>query len=355
MQLVLLALHLGEEAKDADEAALAAQHDFLLSLRQIAPGNVERHAKLGSKLAQLGIPGAVLGTVPRVDRAVGEGEVFVGNNEIQVEVHGVAETLAAWAGAEGIIEAEQARLWFAAGPVAALALVCAGEAKAATVSLFVTWRFFKNNFAGLAIRNLDGIDDAGTVLGAHGDAVEQNEDGQREVEIEQRLGRGELYDASLLPETVESTSTQLGESSFQCFSMRGVATGGGRFGLDCGFFCAHRGLCCECSSGYSFRRRSGSDYGKQDVEARPLPEGKDGFSRFVNRITLDQPVAMNAVDGSAARIQQAQVVVDLGRRGDGGAGVARGVFLLDGDGRSQAIDLVHIGLLNALKKLASIG
>ena len=64
---------------------------------------------------------------------------------------------------------------------------------------------------------------------------------------------------------------------------------------------------------------------------------------------------MNAVNRAAARIEQAQVVVDLGGRGDGGARVARRVLLLDGDGRSQAVDQVHVGLLDALQKLARIG
>ena len=64
---------------------------------------------------------------------------------------------------------------------------------------------------------------------------------------------------------------------------------------------------------------------------------------------------MDAVDRAAAGVEQAQVVVNLGGRGDGGARVARGVLLLDGDGRSEAVDLVHVGLFDALQKLAGVG
>ena len=73
MQLVFLALHLREEAVDADEAALAAQNDLARRFGQVAPGHVERHAQLGGLLAKFREPGAVLGAVPGVDGAVVRG------------------------------------------------------------------------------------------------------------------------------------------------------------------------------------------------------------------------------------------------------------------------------------------
>ena len=59
---------------------------------------------------------------------------------------------------------------------------------------FVARKFFKDDFAGLAVGDLRGIDDARAVFGADDDAVQQDKDRQREVEVEQRLGRGELED-----------------------------------------------------------------------------------------------------------------------------------------------------------------
>ena len=124
-----------------------------------------------------------------------EAEAFVGNDQVQVEVHGVAEALAAGTGAEGIVEAEQARLRLAARAMAALALIGGGEAMARARGGFVARELLEDDFAGLAVGDLRGIDDAGAIFGADDDAVQEDEDGQREVEVEERLGGGELEDA----------------------------------------------------------------------------------------------------------------------------------------------------------------
>ena len=90
------------------------------------------------------------------------------------------------------------------------------------------------------------------------------------------------------------------------------------------------------------------------MQARALTEGQNRLGNLVHRVALDQAVAIDAMHCPAARVEQAQVVVDLRRRGHGGARIARGVFLLDGDGRSQPVDQIHVGLLNALQKLPGI-
>ncbi len=95
--------------------------------------------------------------------------------------------------------------------------------------------------------------------------------------------------------------------------------------------------------------------GNRDIQPSSLTQGEDYFGGFVDRISLDQAVAVNAVDSAAARVEQAQVVVDFCGGGYGGARIASGVLLLDGDGRGEAIDFVHVGLFNALEKLARVG
>src|SRR5205823_1318833 len=52
---------------------------------------------------------------------------------------------------------------------------------------------------------------------------------------------------------------------------------------------------------------------------------------------------------------QAQVVVDLGYGADGRAGVAAGGLLIDGDGRRQPLDVVHVGLVHLAEELAGVG
>ena len=73
-------------------------------------------------------------TEGRVDGAIGKAQAFVGNDKIQVEVNRVAKALAARTSSEGIVEAEEARLRLAAGTMAALALIRAGEAMALALS-----------------------------------------------------------------------------------------------------------------------------------------------------------------------------------------------------------------------------
>ena len=62
--------------------------------------------------------------------------------------------------------------------------------------------------------------------------------------------------------------------------------------------------------------------------------------------------AMRHADGG---IQQAQVIVNLRDGSDRGARAAAGGLLLDGNGRAQAVDGIHIGPLHLVEKLARIG
>jgi hypothetical protein len=55
-----------------------------------------------------------------------------------------------------------------------------------------------------------------------------------------------------------------------------------------------------------------------------------------------------------AGVQQAQVVVDLGDRADGGPGVAAGRLLVDRDRRRQALDHIDVGLVHLPEELAGI-
>src|SRR5215204_2086508 len=55
------------------------------------------------------------------------------------------------------------------------------------------------------------------------------------------------------------------------------------------------------------------------------------------------------------RVEQAQVVVDLGDGADRRARVARGRLLVDRDRRREAVDRVDVGLLHHLEELARVG
>src|SRR5579863_3415774 len=100
------------------EAGAAAPDVVLLSRRQIAVRNVESN---GSGLFQLVQPWAIFGAAPGLDRAVFEREPLIGNDQIDIEVDCVSKALAARAGAERAVEAEQPRLGLFKAELAGLA------------------------------------------------------------------------------------------------------------------------------------------------------------------------------------------------------------------------------------------
>ena len=55
-----------------------------------------------------------------------------------------------------------------------------------------------------------------------------------------------------------------------------------------------------------------------------------------------------------ARVQQPQVVVDLGHGADGGARIAARRLLVDGDRGRQALDVVDVGFLHLPEELARV-
>src|SRR6201987_1775493 len=67
MQLVLLALHQLKEAIDAEEAAIALEHEALLRWSKVIPRHVQWNTFLTACTAQLGLVGPVLRPSPRID------------------------------------------------------------------------------------------------------------------------------------------------------------------------------------------------------------------------------------------------------------------------------------------------
>ena len=64
--------------------------------------------------------------------------------------------------------------------------------------------------------------------------------------------------------------------------------------------------------------------------------------------------AVRAVRDADARVEQPQVVVDLGDRADGRARVARRRLLVDRDRRRQALDEVDVGLVHLAEELPGV-
>ena len=99
----------------------------------------------------------------------------------------------------------------------------------------------------------------------------------------------------------------------------------------------------------------GADDGEEGVGACAFGECEEGGDDLVDGVVFDDAAAVQAGDGAAAGVEEAEVVVDFGCGGDGGAGVAGLIFLLDGDGGGEAVHVVDVGLFDALEELAGVG
>ena len=72
----------------------------------------------------------------------------------------------------------------------------------------------KDNLAGFAIADFDGVHDAGAGLRSYAQAVHQQKDRLAEIDIEQRLGRGEFKDLTVLIKAIETALAKRGKTRF---------------------------------------------------------------------------------------------------------------------------------------------
>ena len=95
--------------------------------------------------------------------------------------------------------------------------------------------------------------------------------------------------------------------------------------------------------------------GRQQQQARALRHRHHAVHHLADGLGLDGFAGSGGVGDAGARPEQAHVVVDFGDGADGAARVAAGGLLLDGDGRGQALDAVHVGLAHQLQELPGVG
>ena len=95
--------------------------------------------------------------------------------------------------------------------------------------------------------------------------------------------------------------------------------------------------------------------GRVDREARALGEREDLLDDRVDRLARDRPSTHRAVRPPDARVEEAQVVVDLGDGADSRARIARRRLLVDRDRRRKSVDRVDVRLLHHLEELPRVG
>ena len=86
--------------------------------------------------------------------------------------------------------------------------------------------------------------------------------------------------------------------------------------------------------------------GRKQLHPLAFGIGHHLLHHLVDGLLLDLLAADGAVGRTHSGPQQTQIVVDLRHRAHGGAGILGGGLLVDGDGRTQTVNGVHIGLVH---------
>ena len=97
-----------------------------------------------------------------------------------------------------------------------------------------------------------------------------------------------------------------------------------------------------------------ADDGRKDDELGSCGQLADLVKNLVDGLLADLLAADRTVRNADARIEQTQIVVDLGDGTDRGSRVFRGGLLVDGDRGGQTLDAVHIGLVQLSQEHAGI-
>ena len=92
-----------------------------------------------------------------------------------------------------------------------------------------------------------------------------------------------------------------------------------------------------------------------DGEPRPLREREHLLDDLLGRLARDLAPAGGTVRPADARVEEPQIVVDLGDRADGGPRVPGRRLLVDRDRRREPLDRVDVGLVHLAEELARVG
>lgn len=233
MNLVFLGLdNVGEEFPDAPE------NEVLLGLGEVGKGHVEPDLAFSGAFELFVVP-LVDGLGPGVDGAFLEGQAAIGDQLVDVVIHGASEALAGGAGAEGIIEAEEAGLGVAELDAADFAGEFFVEEELARG---IDAGLLEQDLAAFAVGDLDCIDEALVQVFADYQTIDEDVNRFGEIEIEEALGCGELVGLACLKEAVEAAGAQFKEAVAQGVGLQ-ARRGNGEEGVPAGawLFAQHLG------------------------------------------------------------------------------------------------------------------
>ena len=270
---------------------------------------------------------------PRRDGAFAQRAFLVGDDEIGVDVLLDAEPAAFRAGAERIVEREQPRLdlrdgeagdgageFFRKGQAFGSGLVALPVGLAGGCGAFGRRGLGKlrdRQAVGEFQRLLERIRQARGDVGTHHDAVDHDVDVVGEFLVERRR-IGDLVEGAVDFDALVALFHELGE----LLAILALAA-------------AH--------------------HGREQIKPRAFRQRQNAVDHLRHRLALDRQPGGRRIGHADARPEEPHVIVDFGDGADRRARIARGGFLLDGNRRRQAVDLVDVRLLHHLQELPRIG
>ena len=93
---------------------------------------------------------------------------------------------------------------------------------------------------------------------------------------------------------------------------------------------------------------------REQHDPRPRRQREDSIDNVAGGLAHDGHAGFRAIRLADVRVEQAQVIVNLRGGGDDGARAGAGAALLDGNGRGQALDEVHVRLLHLVEELPGV-
>ena len=301
---------------DVDRLVGAVEQDLALGLGQLAPRRREVDLVGAGDGFQHPVPVLERGRGPRRQRAVVDGQVRVGDDELGVDLEPGAEPVAGGARPVGRVEREVAGVHLVEGQPA----IGAGEALREGLDLLVPLvrgDGDRRDALGELERRLDGVGDAPPDVAFGDEAVHDDLDGVL-VGLRQADRLGEVAQLAVDPGPREPLAGQF----LQELAVLALAP---------------------------------ADDRREHLEPRALGQLHDLVHDLLGGLTADRSAAVVAMRVPHPREEHAQVVVDLGDGPHGRPGVARGGLLVDRDGRAEALDEVDVGLLHLAEELPGVG
>ena len=329
LRLVVATLEAGEQTLPghavralAAEAVLVGHHDplavgalqeqILLGLGQLAPRHVERYVEAlrdrqDERLEEVGA-----GHVPRLQRTAFDRHRRVGLHQLRIELRQRAETVAVGARAVRAVEGEHSRRELGERH----AVIGAGEALGERQRLAVDHRDVEQPVGELE-RGLDRVGQAAAQIVLEDEPV--HDDG--EVVLELLVEHDLILEQQRLAIDLDASEALATQPLEHVLELALAATHDRRV----------------------------------DGELRPLGQAQHLIDDLLGALAGDRPPALGAMGMPDARVEQPEVVVDLGDGAHRRARVARRGLLVDRDGGRQPIDTVDVGFLHLAEELARVG